>query len=64
MVIETRNRKGELIAVQLDTDEQYALALKNNRMLREIKKKQNAEVTRHLKERLGTQEQEGLPEET
>ncbi|MDC0529230.1 hypothetical protein OAO19_03065 [Gammaproteobacteria bacterium] len=63
-MIETRNRKGELIAVQLDTDEQYELALKNNRMLRELKKKQNAEASRHLKERNSSPEQEGVQEET
>lgn len=69
MVIETRNKKGKLIAVQLDEKEQYELALKNNKLLRELKRREikakaeYAKTARHLEEVLQAQVQEGLQEE-
>ena len=41
MVIETRNKKGKLIAVALTKEEQHELALKNNRALRKLKEAEN-----------------------
>ena len=69
-MIETRNKKGKLISVQLTEEEQYQLALKNNKLLRECKRKElearkeeYAKTARCLEEILSSQGQDEVPEE-
>ena len=52
-MIETRNKKGKLVAVQLEEAEQYQLALKNNRLFRRLKKEE-LEAKRHVDDNGGT----------